>query len=507
MGISEWMIDKLAPAAPEPAPAVPTEERGNTGVTDSGGFVIEEGRQPGLTGGRRQRLIDEMMTNVSIVAAGIRLYLYVLSKAEWTVNAAEDQEDNQQAQDIATSAYDMMFDMKTPWANIVRKLGMFRFYGFALMEWYAKRRPDGQIGIANAAHRPQRTIVRWDLDEHGEVVGCWQSAAGRPEIYLARDRLIYAVDDSLTELPQGMGLFDHLVWVTGKLDEFYKLETIGFQSDLRGFPVAFAPLGELEAKAETKARVVNGVSDGGKAWLNSMLSPVKKFVANHIKSFNQGAMLDSETYRSQTADGGAPSGTRKWGLELLTGDASSFDAVAAAINRETEAAARIIGCEHLLLGKGGEGSLALSKTKQSGFYLSVTSALGDLVEIVERDWVGPIARLNGWAEDLIPSVAVEAISDVDLEQIAEALAKIAQAGGVLMPDDPAIGELRDMMGLSRPPEDGLAMDSALHALEPEPAPVAPVIAEPIEKRARVRQWIVSDRSKRRMAKRAMAQRG
>jgi hypothetical protein len=122
----------------------------------------------------------------------------------------------------------------------------------------------------------------------------------------------------------------------------------------------------------------------------------------------------------------------KWALELLNGDSQSFDSMAGAVNRMNQELARILGVEHLLLGSDGGGSLALARSKVGTFYLTVTSTLLDLLEIYDRDLIAPLAELNGWPEELWPQMGVNEISDRDLEQVLDALAKLAQAGA---PDD------------------------------------------------------------------------
>src|SRR3546814_20251145 len=60
-----------------------------------------------------------------------------------------------------------------------------------------------------------------------------------------RAKIVYAVDDTLSDSPEGLGLFRHLAKTAYRLETFLSLEEIGFTTDLRGIPVARAPLGEL----------------------------------------------------------------------------------------------------------------------------------------------------------------------------------------------------------------------------------------------------------------------
>ena len=103
--------------------------------------------------------------------------------------------------------------------------------------------------------------------------------------------------------------------------------------------------------------------------------------------------------------------------------------------------------------------------------MTVTSTLQDLVEVFDRDLISPLAEMNGWPVELWPEMGVNEISDRDLEQVAAILRDLATAGATLMPDDPAVGEIRDMIGLSRPNEDtiSLQLDASLNPKRNDPA--------------------------------------
>ena len=410
---------------------------GSAGVIEVGGYVVTDEVQADLTGQRKYKTFEQFLNEISIIAAGVRLFLNLISKSQWQVIPADvDEGQKAEAKRIAEAVESMMFDHNTPWHRIIRKLTMYRFYGFAVMEWTAKKRPDGQIGMMDVRPRPQRTIVRWDLDKEAVVKGLWQQDANYQEVYIPRDRLIYAVDDTLTENPEGAGLLRHVARAVNRLKAYEGIESTGFENDLRGMPVAYAPLKELAAQGDEKK--------------NKAKRPLLDFIKGHIRNRKSGMLLDSETYRS-TDDGQTPSSVRKWAVELMRGESTAFDAMANAIARLNQEIARILGVEHLLVGADGVGSLALAKSKVGTFYITVISTQSELVEIVERDWLGPLADMNGWPDELLPSVQVEEVRDEDIGQITEALNNMANAGAVLSPDDEAIKEVFAMLGLT-PPE-------------------------------------------------------
>ncbi len=469
--------------------AVPTSALGSSrSEAGDNGYVVERvDRDLNLIGRSRYQTYQEMVRDTSIVAASVRLFVNLIANAVWTVNPPEDLDEAEQAkaQEYADAAYAMLFDMTSSWSSVVKKLAMFRFIGFSLMEWTAKRNPDGSIGLLDIEHRPQQTIIRWLRDPSGTITAAVQRIDGGAEVTLPRGKIVYAVDDTLTDSPEGVGLFRHLAAVKNRLQLFLELEEIGFANDLRGIPVARAPMGEMRedvAKAKTEGDVAMAKAEARR---RAMLAPLNEFLQKHVKNAEQGILLPSDTFSSRSSDNTeTPSSTHKWDIDLLNGDSNSFEAMAEAIKRMNAELARVTGTEHLLLGQDGGGSLALARSKVGTFYLTVSSTLLDLAEVCDRDVLKPLAELNNWEEHLRPRMGVNEISDRDIEQVTRALADIAQAGAPMMPGDPAVGELYDDLGLTRPPEDRVASDADASLNPTRKDPVDPdkdVVANPEDK--------------------------
>lgn len=457
----------------------PTETIGTSRETADTGYAGElagsfdaPDRELNLTGTRKWDEYDRIVRDIAVVGAGTRLFLNLISNAVWTVNPPEglNEQEEARAQEYADFAYNQLFSMTTSWSAIVRKTAAYKLNGFCVQEWTARRTDDGMIGLKDIEHRPQRTITRWKRDEGGTVEAVIQRVPSRPDVELPRGKIIYAVDDTLTDSPEGIGLFRHMAKTAYRLDTFLNLEEIGFTTDLRGVPIARVPMGEIRKKV---AATPEGSEARAKmeAWKTAVLQPMRNFLTKHIRSESTGLMTSSETYNSVSPDKTTtPSSVPKWGLEILNGNSQSFPDMANAINRMNQELARILGVEHLLLGADGAGSLALAKSKIGTFYLTVTSTLLDLLEIYDRDLIAPLAELNGWEPELIPEMGVNEISDRDIEQVAEILAKLAQAGAPVLPDDPAIGEIYDLLGLTRPPE---RVDDAELSLTPDRGTLPP----------------------------------
>jgi hypothetical protein len=107
-----------------------------------------------------------------------------------------------------------------------------------------------------------------------------------------------------------------------------------------------------------------------------------------------------------------------------------------------------MGVEELMLGSDGAGSFAMSKQKSDNFALMVDSSLGEIRWAMHNDVVKTLFRINGWPEDKMPKFRTEQIAYQDIEAIAATLQSMSAAGAMLAPDDPAINEIRAIMGLS-----------------------------------------------------------
>lgn len=427
----------------------PTTTIGAPGAAVYGGYVVSNEKESALQGTEKYKTFSQILANVSIVAAGTRYFLNLAAKASWTFEPSEADTDGR----FAKLAEEMLTkDPKTPWHRIIRRAAMYRFYGFSVQEWTARRREDGFLTYEDIAPRAQLTIERWDIDDKdGSVQGMTQrNPQNSEELYLPRGKVMYLVDDTLSDSPEGLGLFRHLVSAANRVQRYEQLEGFGFETDLRGIPVGRGPFTELH-RMVTAGEITEAQRITAEA-------PIRNFVENHIKNPKLGMLLDSITYQSQD-EAGTPSSTKQWDIELLRGDVSGQQEVADAINRLNQEMARILGVEGLLVGSGATGSMALSKDKSQNFYLVVDGTLIELRESIEDDLLVPIWELNGLDPALMPTLKTEAVRYQDVQQITMALRDMANAGAMLMPDDPAINDVRTLLGISR--QDAAQMEEGM----------------------------------------------
>ena len=460
-GIRGYLTGTAKPSSKAP----PMSALGLPGFSAYGGYVTSPEQNWRVAGMQRYLLASDILANVSIVAASLRYMLNLISRPTWKAVPADDSDEAKAAAEFMES---VLYGMNASWARIVRRSATYRYHGFGFHEWTAKKRDDGRIGIEAIDPRPQHTIQRWDLDDDGDVRGVWQfpPQTGR-ELYLPRQKLVYLVDDAFTDNPEGLGWFRQLVEPANRMMAYLRLEGIGFERDLAGIPVGRAPIAELNALVE---RGVISAKDRDGA-----LADIRSFVEIKNKDTNTGLVLDSAPYVSTTETGQLNTSTPQWDIELLTGEQTSLDKLANAIRRTAFDMAAIIGTEQLLVGREGAGSLALSEDKSRNLYLNANSILDDMAEAYDRDITGPVWAMNGLDDAIRPYLEHEDVSFKDAAGIARTLADMAQAGAVLAPDDPAINDLRDLMGIEHAPELSADLMGALRGgMQPGgSAPLAP----------------------------------
>lgn len=429
----------------------PTDTAGVAGTAVYGGYVETNEKKPELVGQNKWKTFSDILLNVSIVASGVRYYLNLVSKPAWRAEPAE--KSGKQGEQIAIFVQECMDKLETPWNRVVKRAALYRTHGYSIQEWTAKVTPEGRLGMLDIESRPQKTIHQWDTTQTGKILGVSQLSPFDGQLrYLPREKFIYVVDDSISDDPEGNGLLRHLAEPTRILHRYQQLEGWGFETDLRGIPVGRAPFTELNKAVATGAMT--------QAQADAIVEPMHNFVKRHIKNPELGLLIDSIVYESSD-DASTPSTSKLWDIDLMKAGATGQQEVAVAIERLMRDIARVLGVEHLLMGDNGVGSFAMAKDKSHNFALMIDAALRDIAQAFMKDWVTQIMLLNGWDLKLMPKLVTDKLQYRSVEQLTASLADMAKAGAVLGPDDPAIGQIYDLMGLTRPPGSSPFRDASL----------------------------------------------
>lgn len=431
----------------------PTSNIGTNGAVVFNGFLQTNEKDGRLRDRQKFVTFSQMLENCLIIGASVRYVLNLVEKPEWAVKPADDSD---QAKVFAERVEVIMNSMDTPFPELIRKSTMFKYYGFDAQEWVAKQLDEGYIGFRDIEARPQETIRRWDIDDKGRLKGVIQrNPKTLQEVYIPRTKLIYSVDHSLTSSPEGLGLLRHCVAGWNRLKQYELLEGVGYETDLRGIPIARAPLGALTDKLNAGTLTADQFA--------AFKKPLEDIIANHfnIQKNETGLLLDSSVY-STTDGANRPSTQPLYDFELVRGGADGQQDLNVAIARVKHEIADVLGTSVLLLGTT-QGSFALSRDKSNNLFQLITSIIMQLARTYNNDFIGTIWKLNGWPDEFRPTFVPESISIRDIEDITKSLDNLAKAGATIQPDDPVINDIRRALGVSQVPKE--IMDRAIENAE------------------------------------------
>ena len=435
----------------KPSKTPTTQAAGSDGELAPGGFITTFEKNPDLIGTNLQKTFINTLHQTTIVASAVRAYLGLCGSASW--HAEADENGGAKGQKGADLVEYGLIDatMPSPWQQSVEKQSYFHLGGFAIHEWTIRRRKDGRVVFAELGHRPQSTIWRWQKDdERKPLQGVEQLTIWGHRYYMPRERIWYTVDNTLTDSPQGMGILRHVVGPARRLDLLTKWEAFAYEKDLRGIPIGRAPLKRLEADAKTAG--CQG-DQQVKAYISSRTSFLTDILANHLKgeANNQAVFLDSAVYT--TADEHqTPSTIPQWALELLSGDSGPLDQLNKSIQRITWEIATLLQSEWLLIGMS-TGTYNLHDNKTALMAQSINRTLTRVGDTATADLARPLVAMNGLdPETCTPKLRADPIASDAIDQVTKSLMQLAQAGAPIMPDDPAVDQIRRRLFLDAQPK-------------------------------------------------------
>ena len=443
----------------------PTKPQGSDAIGGVGGYLISGETNHELIGSNLWRTYAEVLGDTMIVAAAVRFALNLIGGVEWEVVPNHRCKDQGLAKKMADLVREGLVegDMPLPFAMIAKKAALYRWYGFSLHNWIWRRRSDGTLVYADVQHRPQHTIKRWDIRAEGSAwQGVEQETRQGGRYYMKRSRLWYCADLSITDSPQGVGLLRHVVEGARRLQRYEQLEGYGYDANLRGVPIGRAPLEALARSAPVGVDV--------DAHVDAETYELSQFLAKHIKTADQGFLLDSAVYTGPQSQGGAISGVPKWAIDLLQGDDMGLVEISAVVQRLNREIARVMNAEHLLLGETSVGSNAMheDKTTQQGAFLNSTT--GELAVFARNDLARPLVAANHGdivAAEATPVIVPSPISTDYIRTATGAVLDMVNAGAYVPPDDEVYAAIRKRGRLPPPRKIPPEIRGALEAVPPD----------------------------------------
>lgn len=444
------MADTPVAVNNDPTQWAETETIGVSGLKHSAGFIYEEFLRK-LEGRKANEVYQQMRENSAIIGAVFYVFTSLLRQVNFTATAPEDAKGNALADEAAALVNDEIKRLPQTWSGFLSEVMTMFTYGWALFELTFGRRPDGRVGLTELGFRSQDTLDRWDIADDGTIRGMVQNAPPRwRRVHLPMAKCALFRTEVVKNNPQGRSLLRNAYrsWHFQTLLE--EIEAIGMERDLAGLPVLEVPphLLENDSTVLTAAQT---------ALKNDLYRMVRQLRRNE----REGIVIPSEEL--PLAMGGGASGYR---LRLLaSGGARALDVSGAIRRHQTDIAMTMLG-EFIMLGTAPAGSYALSSDKTDMFSLALGAWLDIICDTFTSQVINPLMRLNGFPQEVWPTLTHEDIETPPLSEIANYVSTLAGIGALHI--DPEMeNKLRKWATLGPLPLDGSA------TLAPAAQPQAP----------------------------------
>ena len=365
-----------------------------------------------LKGRKAINKFREMRDNDSTIGAVMYATEQVLRDVPYEVRPADDSD---AARNEAQFVEQVLDDMEHSLDDHISEALSFLSYGFSTFEVVYKRRvspytnnptkhskyTDGRIGVRKIASRAQWTINKFDVDKKsGDLLGVYQDVGFIGQHYIPCSKLIHYKTTTNNGDPSGRSVLRNAYKSYTFLTNLQMIEAIAVEREMHGIPIGRIPAEYLAPNATEDQITVRQEFER---------------ILRDLKKNEQGyALLPSDVYVDTD---GKPTNQRLIDVELITSNGSRDIDIDPIIKRYQHDIARSIMAEFLMLGSSSTGSYALSKTKTDLFLKSLESYIHTIYDVINKQLIEPLWRLNGLNFDLMPKIVPGDVAPHDLKEL------------------------------------------------------------------------------------------
>jgi hypothetical protein len=358
-----------------------------------------------------------MSENDATVAAVLFLLFMMVRKVDWRVDPFSDSDDDIEAAEFLESVLE---DMDTPWEDVLMDIISMFVFGFSLLEIVYKRRlgpenedrksrsayNDGLIGWRKLAGRSQESIAQWVFDEDQEVLGAWQwPPLSGNRVFLPREKLMHFRTGNYKNNPEGRSILRGAYTSYYRKTNLERIEAIGVERDLAGFPVMYVDPDIL--------------ADDASPDMKRTAAMYKKILKNIRIDQQAGVILPSEFNEK---------GERVTDLKLLSTGSRRQNNTDGIIKRYAQNIASVIIADFILIGHEAVGSYALAEQKYDMFNVALGGWLDSVAEQFNRDGIRKLFEINGFPTDRLPKLVPGQPEKQNLSEISLSLMQLVNAG-------------------------------------------------------------------------------
>ena len=422
---------------------------GSTGLRAFGGFIREE-FIPNLIGRQGATIYREMLDNSPIIGALMFAILGTMRKVEWRCEAVDDAAPAQAAMEFAES---LRFDMSHTWDQLVTEILSMIGYGYSFHEIVYKRRlgpqphrrngpypgldrpsskfDDAMIGWARIPTRSQDTILKWFLDENGEILGLTQQPWIGRLVDIPMEKAMLFRPQHHKNNPEGRSVLRNAYRPYYFIKRLEEGEAIHIER-MAGNVIVRVPTALLD-----QAKAGNS---GAIASLNAY-----KLMATRSRTDEQmGLLLPSDTF----ANANGPTPIPMFGYEYVVpqGGSRTTDANTPIVRHKLDILTSVLA-DFIQMGHTTRGAQNLGETKVDTFMAAVEGWLDDVAAVFNKEGLAKIWALNGMDPNLMPEYVPDMAQQIDLDILSNFILRLSQAGVQMFPDEDLEDYVRDAAGL------------------------------------------------------------
>jgi len=446
--------------APELSYGLNFSDYGSYGLRQYAGWIKEEFLRD-LIGREGARTYREMMDNSSVIGAMIFTIQQAMRKVTWRCDPVEAAG----AEQYAAFADSLRDDMSHTWDDFVVEMLSMLPYGYSVHELVYKRRlgrypkpgavaadempinepehlpqskyDDGLIGWRRMPIRGQETILKWFLDDNGQITGVTQQPWVGTLIDIPIEKLLLFRPTSHKNNPEGRSILRNAYRDYFFVKRLEELEAILFER-MGGFPVIYLPGNIIDKAASTNT------NDPDVAQAQRTLAYYKGAIGRVRLDEQMGALLPSDPWRDED---GKPLNIRMYEFQLVTPQhgRQTVDPDKTIERHSTQILMTLLA-DFIKLGHEVRGTNNLAITRVDMFYAAIEGWLNAAADVLNRFALPRIFKMNGFPEDMVPKYVPDMPQRLDLDSLGAFIANIAKAGMPLFPNDEIEAFVRDAAG-------------------------------------------------------------
>lgn len=409
----------------EPPRQVPMDEFGVTGLNRFEHHIYEEWHRE-LQGRRGMTMYREMWDNNAVIDTLVGKMMLLIAGAPWETKPAD--EGNAKAIELAEWHKRMMGKMEQDWSTFIKEALTAIVFGFFYGEEVYQVLDDGTYGLKKISSRSQESVDGWLYDEDSkEMIGMFQRPVYGPVSFVPLWKAFHFTPFQFRENPEGRSMLRAAYVPYKEIKNLSRFEGIGFERNVAGMPIAYAPPSYFDESATTDQK--------------KLLETLAKMMYNLRLDERMGVVFPSEFNKDGSKSGFG------FGFAQVQGSGVAPALGAAIVRRETRIAMTLHG-EFVMLGQEGKtGSHAMHSDKTSSFGAGCYALLDMIADKYNKTTMRRLMRYNGnLDETLYPKLSHGDIDELALAEITTALTAMFNMG-MDVSDPEIVSRLLKRMGL------------------------------------------------------------